>query len=229
MTHPTWSVFEYQLVAYRRVWRGTVFSSFLLPVLFFIAMGLTVGSYVDRAGSLGVHYLGGFIWTRVYHSMRATPLRIGDIVAGQIGYVLLRVLLSSVGFLTVMSLFGTVHSWRGLATLPVVLLVGLAIAGPVFGYSASISSDGLFPVLFRFAIIPMTLFAGVFFPVGSMPFAARLLAYVSPLWHGVELCRAATLGTPTAWGVGAHVGYLILWAAGGFGLAVWRFRRRLTD
>src|SRR5439155_24564631 len=57
MTHPTWSVFEYQLVAYRRVWRGTVFSSFLLPVLFFVAMGMTVGSYVDRAGSLGVHYL----------------------------------------------------------------------------------------------------------------------------------------------------------------------------
>jgi lipooligosaccharide transport system permease protein len=254
MTHPTWSVFEYQLVAYRRVWRGSVFSSFLLPVLFFVAMGLTVGSYVDRAGSLGVHYLdyiapgllastamqvavgestypvmGGFIWTRTYHSMRATPVRIGDMVAGHLGYVLLRVLLSAVGFLTVMSVFGTVHSWRGLATLPVVLLVGLAIAGPVFAYSASIGSDGLFAVLFRFAVIPMTLFAGVFFPVGSMPLAARLLAYVSPLWHGVELCRSATLGTPTAWGAWAHTGYLMLWAGAGYGLAVWRFRRKLSD
>ena len=94
MTHPTWAVFEYQLVSYRRVWRGTVFSSFVLPVLFFLAMGLTVGAYVDRSGRLGVHYLdyiapgvlastalqmavgestypvlGNFIWTRMYHAM----------------------------------------------------------------------------------------------------------------------------------------------------------------
>ena len=56
----------------------------------------------------------------------------------------------------------------------------------------------MFALLFRFVVIPMTLFAGVFFPVEQLPAPARWLAYVSPLWHGVELCRAATLGTATA-------------------------------
>lgn len=254
MTHPAYAVFEHQLIGYRRMWRGTVFSTFVLPVLFFLAMGLTVGAYVDRGGVLGVPYLdyiapgllastalqvavgestwpvfSGFEWSRTYYSMAATPVRVRDMVAGHIGYVLLRVGLSAVGFIAVMAIFGTVHSPWAVLTVPVALLVGLATAAPVFGYSATIKSDGMFAVLLRFAVLPMTLFAGVFFPVASLPLAARLLAYASPLWHGVELCRAATLGTATAWGVGAHLGYLAVWAAGGYALAVARFRRRLAD
>jgi lipooligosaccharide transport system permease protein len=254
MTHPTLAVFEHQLVAYRRMWRGSVFSSFVLPVLFLLAMGLTVGAYVDRAGTLGVRYLdyiapgllastalqvavgeatwpvfSGFEWSRVYYSMAATPVRVRDMVAGHIGYILLRVGTSAAGFVVVMTAFGTVHSAWAAAAVPVSLLVGAATAAPVFVYSATIRSDGMFAVLLRFAVLPMTLFAGVFFPVASLPPAARALAYASPLWHGVELCRAATLGAPTAWGVWAHLGYLALWAAGGYALAVVRFRRRLAD
>jgi lipooligosaccharide transport system permease protein len=254
MAHPTYAVFEHQLVAYRRTWRGSVFSSFLLPVLFLLAMGLTVGDYVDRGGALGVKYLdfiapgllastalqvavgestwpvlSGFMWHRMYHGMRASPVRIHDMVLGHIGFVLLRVLLSAVGFLIVMTAFGAVHSAWALAALPVAVLVGLATAAPVFAYSATIKTDGLFAVLFRFAVVPMTLFAGVFFPIDPLPGPVRLLAYISPLWHGVELTRAATLGTTTAWGVFAHVGYLLAWGVAGCVLATYRFTRRLAE
>jgi lipooligosaccharide transport system permease protein len=254
MTHPTLAVFEHQLVTYRRTWRGSVLSSFLLPVLFLLAMGFSVGGYVDRAGGLGVRYLdfiapgllastalqvaagestwpvfSGFMWHRMYHSMRASPVRIPDMVRGHIAYVLLRVGLSAAGFLIVMAVFGTLHSWWAPAALPVSLLVGLATAAPIFAFAASIRTDGMFAVLFRFAVVPMTLFAGVFFPVDSLPLAARMLAYVSPLWHGVELSRAATLGTATAWGVWAHLGYLIVWSVAGYLLATYRFSRRLAE
>jgi lipooligosaccharide transport system permease protein len=254
MTHPTVAVFEHQLVSYRRTWRGSVLSSFLLPVLFLLAMGLTVGGYVDRAGGLGVRYLdfiapgllastalqvavgestwpvfSGFQWHRMYHSMQATPIRVPDMVRGHIAYVLLRVALSAVGFLIVMGVFGALHSVWAPAALPVAILVGLATAAPVFAYSATITSDGLFAVLFRFAVIPMTLFAAVFFPIDSLPLWARALAYMSPLWHGVELTRAATLGTATAWGVWAHLGCLAAWSLAGYLLATHRFRRRLAE
>ena len=69
----------------------------------------------------------------------------------------------------------------------------------------------------------------VFFPVQSLPWAPRLLAYVSPLWHGVELCRAATLGRPTAWGVPVHIGALVAWAVGGYLFARWRYAKKLAD
>lgn len=254
LTHPSLAVFEHNLVRYRRVWRGSVFSSFLLPVLFLLGMGLSVGAYVDARGAIAVEYLdyiapgllastalqvaanesswpvlSAFQWNRTYHAMRASPLRVGDILAGQLTFVLFRVMLSAVGFLAVMVAFGTVHSVGAVLTVPICLLTALAVAAPVFAFSASITNDGMFAVLLRFGIVPMTLFAGVFFPVESLPLIPRWLAHASPLWHAVELCRAATLGDATAWGWPVHVGYLALWCALGLWLAQARFVKRLTD
>ncbi len=249
-----WPVLEHRLNGYRRVWRGSVFSTFLLPVLFLLGMGISVGAYVNRAGELGVPYLdyiapgllastalqvaigestwpvmSAFSWIRVYHAMRASPLRPKDIVGGELLFISLRVGMSAVGFLVVMTLFGTVHSGWGVAALPVALLTGAAVTGPVLAFSATIKSDNMFALLFRFAVIPMTLFAGVFFPVAEMPLIARWIAYVSPLWHGVELCRAATLGSPLILPAAAHVGYLAAWAVVGYLLACSRYEKKLTD
>ena len=49
-------------------------------------------------------------------------------------------------------------------------------------------------MLFRFVVIPMTLFSGTFFPIDRLPVWIQPLAWVSPLWHGTELARAAALG-----------------------------------
>ncbi|GIG92703.1 ABC transporter permease [Plantactinospora endophytica] len=249
---PALAVLEYHLVAYRRTWRAGVFSSFLLPLLTMIGFGVGVGAYVD-SGVGGVPYLdfivpgliastalqvavgestwpvlGNFEWIKLYFAQAATPLRVGDILAGHLGFVLFRVLTSSLSFLLVAALFGTLHSLWALATLPLVLLIGAALAVPVFAYSSSVRSDSYLALLFRFAVIPMTLFAGVFFPVESLPVALRWLAYASPLWHGVDLCRAATLGVAPAWSVPGHLLYLAGWVAVGWWLAHSAFRRRLV-
>jgi lipooligosaccharide transport system permease protein len=247
-------VFEHRLMALRRTWRGNVFSSILLPVLFLLGMGISVGGYVDRSGGLGVPYLdyvapgllastatqiavseamwpilGSFEWLRLYHAMKATPLRAADIVGGEFCFLMVRVGLPALSFLLVMVAFGVVHSWWAVAAVPAAVLTGASLAGAVMAYSASVTSDNMFALLYRFAIIPMTLFAGVFFPVESMPLIARWIAYVSPLWHGVQLCRYATLDLPSALPVAAHVGYLALWAAVGYVLARARFAKRLAD
>jgi lipooligosaccharide transport system permease protein len=254
MIHPSVAVFEHQMISYKRVWRGSVFSSFVLPVLLLLGLGVSVGAYVDLQGELGVPYLdyiapgvlastaqqvavgeatwpvySAFAWSRMYHAMRASPLRVTDLLIGHIGFVVLRVGLAAVGFLLVMVLFGTVHSVWAPAALPAALLVGLATATPVFAYSALITNDGMFAVLFRFVMVPMALFAGVFFPVESLPVVVRWLAYISPLWHGVELCRAATLGGATAWGVWVHTACLLAWAAAGYLVARAMFIKKLVD
>ena len=46
----------------------------------------------------------------------------------------------------------------------------------------------------RFLILPMFLFSGTFFPLSQLPTWLQAVAWVSPLWHGVELCRSATTG-----------------------------------
>jgi lipooligosaccharide transport system permease protein len=247
-------VLEHRLVTIRRTWRGHILSSLLLPVLFLLGMGVSVGSYVNRTGLLGVPYLdyiapgllastvtqiavaesmwpilGAFEWQRTYHAMRATPLRPLDIVAGEFLFMVVRAGLPATSFLLVMIAFGIVHTWWAVAVVPVVLLLAWSMSGLILAFTASIRSDNMFALLYRFAVIPMTLFAGVFFPVASMPLVARWVAYASPLWHGVELCRDATLGIPTTLPVVAHVGYLALWAGCGYALARRRFTKRLAD
>jgi lipooligosaccharide transport system permease protein len=251
----TFAALEYHLVSYRRTWRSSVLGSFALPAMFLVAMGVTVGGYVDaRATAIGVPYLdyigpgllastalqvavgeatwpvfSSFNWIRSYHAMRATPLTIGAIVRGHLLYLVLRILLAATAFLLVLLPFGALHSWWALTTPVAAVLVGLAFAAPCFGFAAAVDNDGYFAVLFRLVVVPMSLFAGVFFPVDGLPWPARALAYASPLWHGVELCRAATLGTATAWGAPVHAAILLAWIAAGYAVAVRGFTRRLAD
>jgi lipooligosaccharide transport system permease protein len=247
-------VLEHLLVQYRRTWRGSVLTTFLMPILFLLGMGLSVGAYVDRSGTLGVPYvdyiapgllassilqlavnestwpvLGSFEWRRMYFAMQASPLRARDIVGGQELFTLLRAATSSLGFLVAMAVFGTLHSGWAPVTVPICLLLAAAVSLPVMAFAATIRSDTMFSLVYRLAVIPMTLFAGVFFPVSAMPVAARWLAYLSPLWHGVELCRSATLSWALTVPASVHLLYLGAWAVGGYALARRQFARRLKD
>ncbi|MEU6074670.1 ABC transporter permease [Micromonospora sp. NPDC047074] len=249
---PAVTVLAHHLVAYRRTWRNGFFSSFLLPVLTVLGFGVGVGGYVDQ-GVDGVSYLdwivpgliasaavqvavgeatwpvfSRFQWVKTYFAQSAAPLRVGDILTGHLAFVLFRVLLTAAAFLLVTALFGAVPSPWAVATLPVVVLLGLAVAAPTFAYSSAVSSDSWLAMLHRFAMIPMTLFAGVFFPVESLPVVLRWLAYATPLWHGVDLCRAATLGVAPQWSVAGHLLYLAAWGVSGWLLARRAFRRRLV-
>jgi lipooligosaccharide transport system permease protein len=251
------TVLETNLTAYRRVWRGSVLSSFVLPILFVLGFGVGVGKFVDLGGKLGpVHYLdyivpgmlastvvqvafgesawpvmSKFLWIRVYHAWVAAPLRIVDIVGGELLFMLLRIVSTAAVFLAVTAAFGAIHSWWALAVVPICGLLGAAIAAPLLAFAAHVQQDGYFPLLMRFVVIPMSLFAEVFFPIAKLAEPLRWLAYLSPLWHGVVLCRACTLpgfGMPW-WMVIVHLAYLSAWLVVGFWLSLRTFRRRLVS
>lgn len=254
MTAPALSVFEFDLVGYRRTWRGSALSSFVLPVLFLLGFGFGVGRFVDAGGRLGhVSYLdfvvpgmlastamqvafgesswpimSRFIWIKTYHAMVAAPLRVVDILLGDQLFVLFRVFTSTIVFLAVTTAFGAVHSWWALLIPLVAALLGAAVSLPVFAFAARVETDSYFPLLFRFVVIPMSLFAGVFFPITMLPLGLRWLAYVSPLWHGVEVSRSFTFGVVHFWPVVGHLTYLAVWAVVGFWLAWLAYRRRLV-
>jgi lipooligosaccharide transport system permease protein len=250
------TVLETNLTAYRRVWRGSVLSSFVLPILFVVGFGIVVGNVVDAGGRLGTPYLdyivpgmmasgivnvafsesawpvmSKFQWSRLYHGWVTAPLRIADIVGGELLFVLVRVVSTAAVFLLVTAVFGAVHSWWALAAVLVCGLLGLAIAAPVLAFAGWAQQDGYFPLLMRFVVIPMTLFAEVFFPISRLSEPLRWLAYASPLWHAVVLCRACTLPAFAMpwWSVLGHLAYLAAWAGIGFSLALVTYRRRLVS
>jgi len=245
-------VLEYHLVNYRRTWRGSALSSLVVPLLTMVGFGLGVGSYVNQ-GVDGTPYLdwivpgliastavqsaigeatwpvlGNFEWLKVYFAQAAAPLRVADILGGHLAFIVFRVLTSAGVFLVVAALFGSLHSWWAPLTLVASVLAAFAVAAPTAAYSATVTSDSYLAILLRFAVLPMSLFSGVFFPVESLPAALRWVAYALPLWHGVDLSRDATLGRAPGWlGLG-HVLYLLLWCALGAWLAHRQFRRRLV-
>ncbi|MBB2941968.1 lipooligosaccharide transport system permease protein [Actinoplanes lutulentus] len=246
------SVLEYHLVHYRRTWRSSVLSTLLLPLLTMVGFGLGVGGYVT-AGIDGVSYLDWMVpgliastavqtvigeatwpvlsyfeWLKVYFAQAAAPLRPADILGGHLAFMMFRVLLSVTAFLVIAAAFGTLRSPWAVAVLPISVLVGLAVAAPVVAYSASIRSDSYLAILIRFAVLPMSLFSGVFFPIDSLHPVLRAVAWVLPLSHGVDLSRAATLGVNPGLDGLWQLLYLLVWCAGGWLLALSRFRRRLV-
>jgi lipooligosaccharide transport system permease protein len=159
--------------------------------------------------------------------MLATPLGVGDLVAGQMTWIGLRLFQSSLVFLVVMALFGTIESPLALAAVPAATLTGLAIAAPICAYSASIERDTGLSTVLRFGIIPMFLFSGTFFPISQLPTALQWIAYLTPLWHGVDLCRSLCLGTAELFASIGHVLYLSASFVGGTWLAAKAFTKRL--
>ena len=250
---PARAVLEYRLARYRLFWRSATFNSLATPVLLLLGVGLSVGSYVNRHGALGVPYVefvapgllvssalqlamtesgapvfNSFHWERSYFGMVTAPARAIDIIAGELAYVALRMAPTAVIFTVLMAAVGAVHSGWAIALPLVAVLVGLAGAAPMFAYSASVNSVLLMTVMLRFSLLPMTLFSGVFFPVTRLPAAIRPVAYVLPLWHGVQLSRAAASGIGAAAAVCGHLLVLLAWCVAGVALARGRFVKRLT-
>jgi lipooligosaccharide transport system permease protein len=173
--------------------------------------------------------LGGFKWDKIYFAMSATPLRTIDIVNAQLVFLAFRIFLPCIVFLGVLGLFGVVDSWWGapLAVLAAVLL-GMAHATPVAALSSRVRDESAFALVFRLGLLPMSLFSGAFFPIDELPTAIQWLAYLTPIWHGVELCRNLMLGSvgiADAW----HVAYLSVFVVIGWRWTVTGFTRRLAQ
>lgn len=249
--------YEHQFLLYRRTWRGSLFNSFLSPALFLAAMGIGLGTYVNQGGggaALGVPYLvflapgllaatvmqtasfeatfpimGGFVWQRRYHAMHATPIGPPEIALGQLAWIATRITLVGSIFVLVMVPFGAVQSPLILLAIPVATLTGLAFATPIAAYAATQKVMTSFNYIFRFAITPLFLFSGAFFPVERLPSVIQPIAWVTPLYHGVALSRSIALGT-VGNDLGAalvHVGVLLLFAVGGLICCLVAFQRRL--
>ena len=246
---------EFFLTQYKRVWRGTAVTSVITPVIYLLALGVGLGVFVDRSADLpdGITYLefvapglmaatamqlatfesswpvlSAIKWDRQYHAMLATPLRYGDILLGHQTFVAARIFMTAAVYLVVITAFGAVSSPLGILAIPVTVLVGLSFSLPIAAWAAHTETEVSFVAIFRFVILPMFLFSGTFFPISTLPAPLEAIAYLTPLWHGVTLCRDLTLGDVEVWSALLHVGYLLACCAVGLALARMTYRRRLV-
>lgn len=246
------SLLAYHWVLFKRTISGALVSRFLMPVLFLASMGLGVGSLVDSesGGVDGVPYLlyvvpglvmvtamnvgvgestwpvMGFVkWNEFYRAMINAPQRMVDVLVAHWLMIAFNVLISAGAFMIVAALFGGVRSWWSLLALPVAVLTGMAFSTPLFIVAGKASNDSIYTAVFRLVVTPLMLFSGAFFPIEQLPLWMQPVAWVTPLWHGVELGRAAFLasGVPALWWV--HVGVLVAYIL----IGAWAATRAIRD
>lgn len=247
-----WLYFGYQ---YKRTWHSSVVTSFLIPILYLTSMGVALGSLIDKHshGVDGVTYvaflapgllagtcmqigvndttwpvLGAIKWMRTYLAMLAAPLNVYDVHRGHLAWVATRIAIVVTIYLAVMAAFGTVYSPWALLALPAGVLTGMAFGAPVAAFSATQDKDTAFSTMYRFVVVPLFLFSGTFFPISQLPVVLQWVAYATPLFHGVALCRDLTLGQVHGWVDVGHAAYLSLWLTAGYLAGRRTFAQRLV-
>jgi lipooligosaccharide transport system permease protein len=229
------SVIFRSLVALKTSAWYIVLSGFFEPVFYLFAFGLGVGQLIDGVtGPAGqpVSYAaflapallatsamnGAFYdstWNvffkmrfgKIYEGMVATSLGPMDVALGEIIYALMRGLIYSAGFVIIMYALGLVLSPWGILALPGALLIA-------FGFSACGMAVTSYLKNFQemdwlnFIMLPMFLFSATFYPITLYPEPIQYLIKFLPLWHGVEMIRAFTIG-PITFGVMGHIAYFM--------------------
>lgn len=249
---------ESEVIAYRRTWRGTVITSFVNPVLFLAAMGSGLGSLVDGGtGDLGVPYLAfvatglmaatamqngagdgsfpvmaGVLWRKNFHGTITTPLGSSDIIWGRLIWGVARLVFVLAVFAVISVLFGAMELGPALWAIPPSVLTGLAFTTVITAWTLTQDDGRSLSTLFRFAIVPLFLFSGTFFPISRLPDFLQPVAYITPLFHGVELVRkialpAADASIVTGVPIWTSVLYLIVMTAIGIYLSVRFLDRKL--
>ncbi|HET6648986.1 MAG TPA: ABC transporter permease, partial [Candidatus Limnocylindria bacterium] len=91
-------------------------------------------------------------------------------------------------------------------------------------FTATQKNDVGFSAVFRFVINPLFLFSGTFFPLTQLPDQVEWVAWLTPLFHGVELVRGAILDQMTLPAAVVHTGYLLAM----FAIGAYLSERNLT-
>ncbi|MBA3606009.1 MAG: ABC transporter permease [Actinomycetota bacterium] len=250
-------VWESNLAVYRRIWKSNLLGSFLQPFLYLLGMGVGVGALVDAGPSSpqlldGVSYaaflapaliattammvvaqesmwpvMDGFMWSAAYRAMSATPLEPRQVAAGVALWHATRGFIAAFGVAVVLAAVPATRSWGLVPAVPFAVLTGMAFALPISAWASTREMDISFPAIMRFGIVPMFLFAGAFYPVEQLPNWLEPVAWVTPLWHGVELCRGAVLDTLGLAAATLHVAVLACYCLAGYLVCGVTFTRRL--
>jgi lipooligosaccharide transport system permease protein len=250
----TLAVVGWHAQSYRKLWFGTVTVSFLNPIFFLVSIGVLLGSLVDRSNPDlgGLSYLqfvapallattamqtassvttypviAGIKWLRTYHAVVATPVRVPELVSGILAWAGVRIAVAVSLFAAIAAVGGGFASPLAVLAPLAALLCGLAFGAVLAAITSTVEDAQWLAAIFRFGLVPLFLFSGTFFPVTQLPDWIEPLAWATPLWHGVELCRDLASGSVEPGATALHVGYLVALTAVGAVIAVRSTSRKL--
>lgn len=227
-----WRVFKRHFTVFRKTWKVNLSFNFFEPLFYLGALGFGLGAYVQPME--GVPYLnylapgliassamfatayectyGTFIrmeFQKTYHAIIATPAGIDDVVMADMLFGAFKAVLYGAVILLVVSVLGLVTSPWALLIPPVLGLSGLLFAAIAMTWTGLVPNIDSFNYFFSLIITPLFLFSGVFFPLTGMPPAVQKIAWISPLYHLVNLTRSLAIGNTSILLVGDVIWLLV--------------------
>ena len=164
---PPLRALAYWAYQYKRTWRGSITTSFLYPVLYLAAMGVGLGSLINKNAHQVDHVrylvflapgllastamqiggnesmypvMGAIKWMRTYYAMLSTPLRVIDVLLGHLGWIAIRVFMVSAIYVAVMGPFGADISPLVIVAVFAAVLTGMAFAAPIAAFAPAAAS-----------------------------------------------------------------------------------------
>jgi len=238
---------ERNVMVYKHTW-VILFSGFFEPVFYLFSIGVGIGHLVGTIE--GVPYrtfvapalmassaMNGAIfestmnifhklkYAKIYDGVLATPIAVGDVALGEITWCLIRGGLYGVAFMGVMTATGLIESGWGVLALPAAVLIGFAFAACGMAATSYARSWADFEII-QLVLVPLFLFSATFFPLSTYTRPVQLIVQLTPLYHGVALIRALTLGD-VSFGLLSHVVYLAVMGVIGLAITARRLERLL--
>jgi lipooligosaccharide transport system permease protein len=254
----TFRVWQRNMTIFRKYWKTLLLPNFFEPLLYLAALGLGLGTFIQRGGIEGQSYVqfiapgllasnamfaASFESTfntyvklkirRTYDAIVTTPVNAEDVVAGEYLWAGTRAALYGTGFLAVLTVLGLafgeplITSWWALLIPPVLLMIGImfSVTGTLF--TSLIDRIDLFSYYFTLVVTPLFLFSGIFFPVEDFPAPVPQIAWFTPLYHAVNVCRALAVGPTPA--VLVDAAWILIFTAALALIPIHLMRRRLIS
>jgi lipooligosaccharide transport system permease protein len=227
-------VWQRHWLVYTKLYKTSFALNFAEPALYLVAMGVGLGSFVpDIHGRTYIQYIapgivasssvfaavyectyGTYIrmtFQKTFDAILATPVNLDDLVAGELLWGATKSLIFGVTITIVIALFGLVDSPLIVLTIPFIFLGGLIFAELSVIFCALVPGIDSFSYFYTLFMTPLFLFSGIFFPLDAMPRLVAELAFFTPLYHLVNVCRAFSAGSLS--GAGWSTAWLIVAAA----------------
>jgi len=213
-------IFERNVFVYRRTWM-VILSGFFEPLFYLIGIGFGLGALIGTVEGptgqpipyavfvapalLATAAMNGAIYdstfnmffklkyAKTYDAILSTPLGVGDVAVGEVGWALFRGTLYAIGFMVVMLLLGLATSWWAVLAVPAAVLIGFAAAAIGASATSFMRKWQDFDLIFV-VTMPLFLFSATFFPITAYPEPVRTIVELTPLYRGVHLIRGLTTG-----------------------------------
>jgi lipooligosaccharide transport system permease protein len=243
-------VWRRDLRVFSNLWKGALLPTFLDPVIYLLAMGFGLGTYLASVN--GIPYkdfiasglvASAAMWAtafettfnvyfrmneyKLYDNVLSTPVEVEDLVAGEVAWACTRALIYGTVFLLIVGLFGLIHSPWAVLT-PLFVVIGSACFAAIgLSFTTIVGKVDYFTYFYTLFVTPMFLFSGIFYPLDRLPQWTHVVAWFTPLYHLVLITRGLILG-PDALSILGNTLWLLVVTAALFSVPVIYMRRRLV-